>query len=414
MTALQAFLFQRRYLLAGFACGFLIFAGWFKVAGAPAVWKALGVPAASKPYMDTRVLTDGVVAFRQGIDPMRNNIGDIELRPLNYPRLWQGLFLLGLDQDDDPWLGTLFVALFFAGVVIAPPAGGVAGAVAMCAAVFSPAILLGLERGNTDLPIFFLLALVAAVARGGAVVTLVVVLLAFMLKLYPLAAVLVFLNREQGVAVRMLQVTAALALLYLLFSWSDLLVIKRSTIQSSWISYGMDVPWRMVAGEFPPFGALVRWASLGAVAAWIAWSGWNRAALNPGDDGPALDAFRVGAACYAGTFLLSTNFDYKQMPLLLTLPQLLIWARNPALARVAVARLALAGTYVALWAMMVERLPGSRTGRGIGFVVGELGQWSLFAALVWLLAQTLPAWVANGIRIGRWDLPRRPQEPSSQ
>jgi hypothetical protein len=300
---------------------------------------------------------------------------------------------LGLDVGDDGWLGALFVGLFFAGILIVSPPTDARGALAMGAAVFSPAILFGLERGNTDLVIFFLLALAVTLARRREVAALLVVLLAFVLKLYPLAALVVFLGKERGTAFRLLTVALALVPLYLLFSWNDLRVINHGTVQSGWISYGMNVPWRAVAEQNHAAGGVLRWLCPLVAVACLGWAAWKRRPVAPAEEGQAIDGFRVGAACYVGTFLLSTNFDYKQAPLLLAIPQLLIWSRTATSRSARPARVALGAMYVSLWALALERLPVSETGRWIGFVAGELGQWVEFGLLAWLLGQTLPAWV---------------------
>lgn len=393
MIRFKKLLLERRHLLIGLACGLVALAVWFKIAGYPEGWNAWGIPAAGKPFLDARAIAEGSVAYRQGLDPLLDNVGDINHHPLNYPRIWQGLYRLGLDEGDDRWLGTLFVGLFFAGILIVSPPSDARGALAMCAAVFSPAILFGLERGNSDLVIFFLLALAVALARRWEAGALLVVLLAFVLKLYPLAAIVVFLGRSRDTAVRLLTVALALVPLYLLFSWNDLMVINQHTVQSGWISYGMNVPWRAVAEQSRAASVPLRWLCLLVAAAWLGWAGWKRRPVDAADDGPALDGFRVGAACYAGTFLLSTNFDYKQVPLLLAIPQLVIWGRTATSRYARPARVALGAMYVSLWALTLEQLPASETGRWIGFVAGELGQWIEFAVLVWLLGQTLPAWV---------------------
>jgi hypothetical protein len=109
----------------------------------------------------------------------------------------------------------------------------------------------------------------------------------------------------------------------------------------------------------------------------------------------------VGAACYVGTFVLENNFDYRLIFLIFVLPQLLAWAGDASSGRSGVARVALAGIYVALWSMLIDRAAQAWLGGPwIGFLISEAAEWTVFCTLLQLVLATAPEWL--GQTAGRW------------
>ena len=47
-------------------------------------------------FADTRIITSGYETVQQGFDPMINPVADPWNRKLVYPRVWQGLYYLGI------------------------------------------------------------------------------------------------------------------------------------------------------------------------------------------------------------------------------------------------------------------------------------------------------------------------------
>lgn len=271
----------------------------------------------------------------------------------------------------------------------------------LLAAVFSPAVLLGIERGNTDLLIFFLLAgAIVTVPRG---VAWSLALLAFVLKLYPLVAIAGLLRWGRPAVTRAFLVAGGLALLYLAYTFDDLVMISAGTPRDTWLSYGLNVLWMKVTPAQPALGAGLRVLSgivaLGAVLL-AAVAGWRR--KGPGGPGASreLDAFRVGVACYAGTFLLGNNFVYRLMFLLFTIPQLLSWAGRAADGHARPARIALVGIYGALWSLVLDRLlQDVPAGPWISFLLAAAAHWVVFVVLVYCFS--------SSCRLGRRPAVRR-------
>lgn len=371
------------------------------IQGRAATWRLWQIAASDPVFMDARVITAGAVAHRAGLDPLVENPADSEQRPLNYPRIWQGLYALGVDEHDGFVIGLVAVGGFLAGLLLFvnrlpnPPGWW------LLVGVFSPVVMLGIDRGNIDLPLFGLLAAAIVAARRAPAVATACIWLAFVLKLYPLAGIVALLERRRDAAFRLLGLTAAFVVLYLVYSYGDLGLISRATPRGTWLSYGRNVLWMELEFHHPLFSLPLRrisWLMLLAMGAW-AGIGAVRRARSPSapllPEAPAVerDAFRVGAACFTGTFLLGNNFDYRLVFLLFAVPLLVRWSRANGAPLTRVARVGLGMVTALWWWPYLELLqPASESLRLLTMVCGELISWTAFATLLRLLAESLPDW----------------------
>ena len=114
-------------------------------------------------------------------------------RPENYPRVWMAASILGLGEDDtDPIGYVIAVAFFLAAIIVLPRRAPLGDALIYGVALCSPAVMLGVERGNVDIALFSLIAaagLVMRRTRYGPPVASALILVAAVLKLFPIAAV---------------------------------------------------------------------------------------------------------------------------------------------------------------------------------------------------------------------------------
>lgn len=379
--------------LVGLAIGIGVLAGLIGLFGAARIWGFWQVPAGRVPFLDAEVIAAGAASHAEGFDPLRLNPHDVGQRPMNYPRIWQGLFAWGVGPRDAMRLGFVFAGLFVAGLALALPPLRVRDAGVMLLAVFSPAVLLGIERGNTDLVVFFVVSAVWATPKTSWRVLGVAV--AMVLKLYPLLGAALWVGRERREAVRAWGLLAVLAVAYGAATFEDLRQISQATPRDTWWSFGAWVaPMRLV-----PDSATARWGALGIAMAWMTVCLIRR--RRGGLGGLALeevrlgDGFRLGAACYLGTFLLGNNFIYRLIFLLPALPQLLAWSRAESPRR-SVAVVALAAALMSLWCLPVEVWLARATDvPTAGFVVVQAANWMLFGALTWLFCATLPDWLGG-------------------
>lgn len=389
------------------ACAFaaLLLGLLFARVGYEATWRLWNIPTMSPHFADLRTITGGADEYAHGIDPLADNPGDPWRRRQNYPRVWQGLYALGVDEGDTTALGVTFIALFLIGVCLATSNGGTPVALAVLAALLSPAVLLGVERANSDLLMFFLVAAAVAAIRPAPVLAAAAIVAAFVLKLFPVFACATFLRLQPGSFRRYALVLAAVVAGYVLLTFSDIALIRAGTPQGTFDAYGMGVlheAARNVSATVSTVAAVLSWAALAAVLAWS-----FTAARSPGpgaDESPsaAIDAFRAGASIYAGTFVLGNNYDYRLVFLILALPQLVVWCRRRperSMSRISAATLAaglLSMWFPMMFAPLVRHLPG---GSYAAFAFDELLNWIAFAGLLYLLVWSTPLWFRQVLRI---------------
>ncbi len=346
-------------------------------------WDRLGVPDLSPSFLDMRSVTTGWVCTRRGIDVLPVNPCDPLKRPANYPRIWMKLAFLGLGPGSTVPLGLLNAAIFLvAAIGVFDPRSGLAGAALYGAALCSPAVMLGIERGNVDLTLFAIVTLAVVVARRdrfGPMLAGALVLAAAVLKLFPIFSLGLLARQRRWVFI----VGSVLVLFaaYALATLGDIRTIGKVVPQANAYSYGIDLSGRWLAGRLGTV-AWVSDAALVALALAVALVAGTRLRPSP-DSRPStargardLDAFWAGAGVYVGTFCLFHSFDYRLVFLLLTIPQLLRWARRGE----PVAWVSLAALLATVWLIGPSVLKG-----------GEIAQTVLLAGLVAGLIATVPA-----------------------
>ncbi len=124
--------------------------------GYEAIWAFWKFPTLLPHFGDVRNLTGGAESIALGYDPLYFNPQDPWGRPLNQPRFVQYILAaLKLNQGQTTLIGILFIVLFFLGVFISLPPISNVTAITLALVIFSPAVMLGIERGNHDLFVFF-------------------------------------------------------------------------------------------------------------------------------------------------------------------------------------------------------------------------------------------------------------------
>ena len=311
-------------------------------------WPDVGVPGGTGLYfLDLRFFTSAWECVRDGVQVVPVNPCDPRGREFNYPRAWLAPAPLGLAQDDTVRLGKLLVLAFFASSLLAigraRALDGAVWALALC----SPAVMLGVERGNPDLLLFCLvvwgLLLLRARTTGLRVAGHALLFLPAVLKLYPAFAwVPILLQRRRWA----LWGGGALAVgfaIYLVLIRSDLERIRETVPRDEQFAFGAPILGEEVGGS-----AVVLTLGL-ALAALVAAVALRR---GPAAPGPAerrdLDLFLAGATVYAATYALGHNYNYRMVFLLLTLPLLLRWSRRGR-ALLPAAPFAVAAVVATLW-----------------------------------------------------------------
>jgi hypothetical protein len=366
-------------------------------------WRWLGVESRSPGFVDARSITGAWESVRMGRDPLYDNPGDPSGTILNYPRLWLLPSHLGLGVRHTVMLACCAVAAFWLSVFLVigrlTPGEGWLYALLLC----SPAAMLAVERGNCDLIIFALLACVVLLLPSRRPIAYGLLLLAGFLKLYPIFSLLVALRERKRLAFITISLVAVIFLAYVLFTLPDIRQISKSTPRPPFAAYGcLTFAYKIedslrFRGQHPGYLPWIFALGLGMTVIVLAWSvlcGLRRCQPTTAPT-RQMDAFRIGASVYAGTFLLGSNFNYRFIFLLLTVPQLLNWIKDGHAPK----RLATGALWCVIAAMWTNWIAlAGQLFRRLTVPFAALFSWALFAMLVMLLVATIPAWMSEMIK----------------
>jgi hypothetical protein len=360
----------------------LVAAGYFALLaalGGYGGWDRLGVQArGTTPFLDLRSVTSAWECARRHLGVMQMNPCDPLHRPANYPRIWESLSVLGLGQGSTTILGFVIAVLFLLGVfALVPRRATVAEGIVFALVLCSPAVMLGIARGNVDLVLFTMVVAAVHLLRRGGLLTAaahVLVLIAAVLKLFPILAGAALLRQRRWRAL----VGGGAALVafaaYAFATRDDIRTIARVTPQVNGYSYGVDLlgSW-LASGSGGPSARLwnVLLVAAGLAVAVVASRSLAtpqrvRARALDRADAMRADAYAAGAVVYLGTYAFLRSYDYRLIFLLLTVPQLVRWSQQGR-------RVALA-TLVALLATVWLSTPWTGD-QGINDVIVRSQHW---------------------------------------
>jgi hypothetical protein len=307
--------------------------------GSAAAWRRLLVPSLHDRFVDMTALTAGWECTRRGIDVLGHHSCVAGVADFNYPRLWLGLAFLGLGEESTTLIAVaagLVAACVVVFVVAKDLTTGQGTLLAVVA--LSPALMLGFERGNIDLLIFSLVAVGAASIglepRPKALASGVALLLASLLKFFPIFALASLFRRQSRWRLAVGAVIACAFGLYALLTREDVRLINATTPRNTVDSYGAAVGPGIVKKALGFDGQMTfliaAATAIAAIAIALAIASSCRADDSPTSEAHSvkLDLFWAGGAVFVGTFLLGNNYDYRLVFLTLTIPQLAAWASS--------------------------------------------------------------------------------------
>ena len=366
-------------------------------------WDALGVPPVSPGFFDLRSVTSGWECARQHSGAWPDNPCDPWGRPENYPRVWMVPSVLGLGQDDTYVIGGLIVVAFFvAAVLVLPRDAPIGSALVYGLALCSPAVMLGVERGNVDLALFAMVVVAGLVMRRapyGPPVASALILVAAMLKLFPIAAVGMLTGLSRRAAIVCVASVLTTFAIYAAATYDDIRTIDRVLPQDDEYAYGVHITGDWL-GHVTGSGSM--WDAVLVASTIVAAFAFRRPlsvrlATSPSRE---LDLFCAGAGVYVATFALVRSADYRLVFLLLTVPALARWAA----ARRVFAIATLLGVLVTLWLPtewpwanvpladdILRRWNDLAVAGGEALPLGALAQMLVFVGLACLLAAAIHA-----------------------
>jgi hypothetical protein len=276
----------------------IVTAGW------GTTWGMLRLPTMYPPFADMRSVQGALLSIAAGYNPQIYNPGDPWGRVMNYPGIWVDIARVFRFGNETSFM--IFVSAFVFGYLYScytllkkSPS------VYLLLAMLSGASLLAVERGNNDLVIFSLMAAALHLHRDKIKST--IVLLAVILKIYPVFVVYGFFRRNT----RLLVATTILASIYLAMNLKEMMLAKSGNTASGFLAYGVQLNAVMMAGLL----LILVLASYALAKTGVA----GKVFANRSEDYQR-EMFIVGGSLYIATFVLSINWDYRLIFLLFCLP----------------------------------------------------------------------------------------------
>lgn len=312
-------------------------------------WRMLLVPGMDPTFADARMVTTALDCVRQGVDPYVQNLCDPWLRKYNYPRAMLYLAKTGVGARHTELVGCVIALLVVGTFLLLVDVRRLLSGACVFLMLVSPPLLLGIERGNTDLLIFGLFVFVfAATSRAApgfsAFVRSGVIVLLTAVKMYPIAIVAALVRSRLTFAMALVVSAVAIGALLLTLQPGDLGRVIGNTPQVVRNSFGSAViPYGIAKAVAPTadlrgvrmLGSLCAVALTAGVALWT----FRRGPLFGGFL-PRLIAGRmcddIALAClavFAFAFVAGSNYDYRLIFLIGATPPLLrLYDARPSIA----------------------------------------------------------------------------------
>ncbi|HEX4112314.1 MAG TPA: hypothetical protein VH020_07240 [Stellaceae bacterium] len=302
------------------------------------------------PFLDTQAVFSALDCARQGLDTYRYNPCDVLTRAFVYSPL---ILEAAIFPVTSAWTGIAGFALalgFLAAIASLPPPRGWRDATIMALALLSTATLFAIERGNIDLLIFILIAIVGHLAmrgEGSRLTAYLAIVFAAGLKFYPLILLALTLREKPRLFIAINAAAAALLLWFvahyhgvLLEAWQ---VLPTRPSDEALIGWGAVIlprsmtkllapvlmlnPWTAPLTRFlPDLLLLLLVATCFGRALAMARREENRARLAALAPAQALFLI-VGSCLIVGCFFAGENIAYRGIFFLFLLPGLCAFVR---------------------------------------------------------------------------------------
>ena len=274
----------------------------------------LGSTITLKPYFaDMRTVQGALSSIQQGFNPQLVNPGDPWGRPMNYPYVWvviSDFFSLSSEKNYltfiiSSLLTYLSICLY---ILRKYPSTW------LLLAIFSGSSLLAIERGNNDLMVFVLLYFSSG---ANLLLTGLLIIFASVLKIYPIFSVIALSNNKQY----FIAITSIVGL-YLFSIWPEIESIRSNTPISAMMSYG--APSISEAFKLKFNIHLNSWLLAICTIFFALLSGRSNTVKFSTKiqklKGNEFKLFQIGAWIFLCTFIISSNWDYRLIFLILCIP----------------------------------------------------------------------------------------------
>jgi hypothetical protein len=397
-------------LIAGIILMWVFLGILFNDYGYYKTWHLLGVPAQKTAFRDFQLIPGSAESFRHGFEPSVENPYDPGQRIFNYPAFWRLFFYTNITLSDTVWIVVLLLILYFISIVLFPQKLSVFDALLTLLVVFSPASMLLYERGNADLFVFFICAMIILVTEYSANLSAGLVVFGAVVKMFPLFGLTVLLKEPKQRFYKLTIISIVFMVIYGLLTFQSQSASWNTTMRGDGISYGSFVLITRLGDYlqdlFPNLLSFGQWQilfeSLALILILLAGIfAIREPSLLDASHERNLAAFRMGASIYVGTFLLGNNWDYRLAFLVFAVPQLSqwLWIENKRYRWIVIGTLIL--MFLTCWSFRVQfDLPFIPLKDSVNriFVVDELINWLLVPGFTYLLVASFPEWLKVDLR----------------
>lgn len=364
------------------------------------------LPLTPPGFWDTRQIAIAAESYAHGYDPLVENPQNLRGTRLNYPRIWHLIFALGIDQSHTNLIGSIFVIFFLVGVSIFWFTNKFDNITCyiLSFALLSAAVMLGLERANIELVLFFILSLALAVNNASAISALTLFMFASILKLYPVFGLVYLLKENRKKFWTLFLSGLGIFIAYMVYTFKDMLLVYSGSANVPGSSFGMNVWWMgLNHPRFLKLGlseniihvcSIFSFVMIFLVFSWALLSSLRINDTSRFSQGKHLDGFRAGAGIFICSFIVINNMDYRLIFLLFTIPQLVSWSYNREKGFSMIPLATLSAMLFSLWSTFIMRF----LGRKVTFVLEEFSNWIVLAGLFYLFIASLPDWFSNYLR----------------
>lgn len=276
-------------------------------------WGFLLVPSMHPPFADMRTVQGAIESIALGYNPQIFNPGDPWQRSMNYPSVWiliANVFSLQIERNYLIFVGMIVFTYLIACFLLLRKYPSIW----LVLALFSGSSLLAVERGNNDLVIFTILyfSVIAPVLLGGALI-----IFGSILKIYPIFSALSLYKNK----LILLIVVVVMALIFI-DKIGELKIIKAGTPVSASLSYGaasfsqaIDLKHGITINSW--------WVNLILIASSFVLLNIRKLTERVASvecEEVTVRLFLTGAALFLGTFIFSSNWDYRLIFLIFCIP----------------------------------------------------------------------------------------------
>jgi len=296
------------------------------VVGWTPTWTALQLPTLSPIFADMRTVQGSIKSEELGFDPQVKNPGDFWYRSMNYPKIW--IWIAKLVQLDNETNYVVFICAYILVYIlccffilrISP-------SLYVLLAVFSGASLLTVERGNNDLLAFVILFMGIYFSQN--YFRAFTILLATILKVYPVLLVFIFMKKT-----KMFILLVLLIAVYFVFTAGELKILMAGNTAltdpaSLFATYGLATNinntmqlMHLIVGQSALTYEIYKYMFIiGSLLLIILLS---RIKIIVNNSSTLItDLFVAGAIIFSGTYIITSNWDYRLIFLLFCIPYLL-------------------------------------------------------------------------------------------